>query len=173
MRLGNREAEVKPTTSFPFPPHQRGRVCHHALRLGNRETEVKPTTAFPFPPHQRGRVCHHALRLGNRETEVKPTTAFPFPPHQRGRVCHHALRTAGFGNSIPPALQTRPRPGFLIPSPKPSQNRRFLRRFYACPRALYGAFTPVLHTLFSVNDTFGIDTDLHRSPTLTTSTESL
>ena len=50
------------------------------MRLENRNTGVKPTTAFPFPPHQCGRVCDHALRLENRNTGVKPTTAFPFHP---------------------------------------------------------------------------------------------
>jgi len=48
-----------------------------------------------------------------------------------------------------------------------------LRRFYACHMALYGAFTPVLHTLFSVNDTNRVDMVLHRLSQLIISMESI
>jgi len=39
--------------------------------------------------------------------------------------------------------------------------------------ALYGAFTPVLHTLFSVNDTNRVDMVLHRLSQLIISMESI
>ncbi|HHQ4749801.1 TPA: hypothetical protein ACSP2Y_002864, partial [Aeromonas veronii] len=64
--------------------------------------------------------------------------------------------------------------GFFDPSSLfLSQIRRSLRRFYACHMALYGAFTPVLHTLFSVNDTNRVDMVLHRLSQLIISMESI
>ncbi|MDX7812584.1 hypothetical protein, partial [Aeromonas caviae] len=58
---------------------------------------------------------------------------------------HHALTAyQGHSNLLPNPAQA----GFFDPSSLfLSQIRRSLRRFYASQIGLYGAFTPVLHTL--------------------------